>query len=228
MAFFDDILVHFLNMHKIAYFDGLMFYFGKNSRKALFRHFCCSFKEKSTVGIILMTFLDILKNWKRQNGPYPFWRARALIWKLHTKGYIEDFSAHFNTMSWICLFWWDFWAIHIQIWLSLKAQSIRFWKAFQTVNALIWRDSRADRSLFWTEIQATWLLIWLYSQAYFEAKINHPYPYFDEIWGQTKPCHETAYFEDLYAHFNAIHDKPYFDEIHIKTPNQNPRSISAK
>jgi len=59
---FDDILVHFLEIRKSAYFDGLMFYFGKNSRKALFRHFCCSFKEKSTVGIILTTFLDILKN----------------------------------------------------------------------------------------------------------------------------------------------------------------------
>ena len=150
MSYFDDILVHFLKMHKMAFFDGFMFYFGKNSRKVLFRHFCCSFKEQSTVGIILTTFLDILKNWKRQNGPYPFWRARALIWKLHTKGYNEDFSAHFNTMSCICLFWWAFWAIHsLHLW-SLRPQHSRFWKGFPTINVIVWRDSRADRSLFWT------------------------------------------------------------------------------
>jgi len=157
------------NKHKMAYFDDLMFYFGKNTPYAVFWHFCCSFKEKSTVCIILTTFLDILKNRKRQNGPYPFWRARALIWKLHTKGYNEDFSAHFNTMSCICLFWWAFWAIHIQTWLSLKAQSSRFWKASQAVNVLICRGFRAYRSLFWTEIQATWLFLWTTCKAYFEA-----------------------------------------------------------
>jgi len=58
--------------------------------------------------------------------------------------------------------------------------------------------------------------------------MEHPCPYFDEICSQNKPCHKTAHFEDFYAHFNAIHDKPYYDEINIKTPNQNPRSISAK
>ena len=157
------------NKHKIAYFDDLIIYFGKNTPYAVFWHFCCSFKEKSTVGIILTTFLDILKNRSRQNEPYPFWRARALMWKMHTMAYFEDFSAHFDTTSWRCLFWWGFWAIHGLNWLSLRPQSISFWKAFQTVNVLVWRDSRADRSLFWKEIQATWLLIWLYSQAYFEA-----------------------------------------------------------
>jgi len=62
MAFFDDILVQFLKIHKMSYFDDLMFYFGKNTPYAVFRHFGCSFKEKSTVGIILTTFLDIQKN----------------------------------------------------------------------------------------------------------------------------------------------------------------------
>jgi len=118
MSFFDDIRVHFLNMHKMAFLDELMLYFWKNSPYAVFWHSCCSFKEKSTAGIILTTFLNILKNRSRQNEPYPFWRARALIWKMHTKGYIEDFSAHFNTMSCICWFWWDFWIIPIQTWLS--------------------------------------------------------------------------------------------------------------
>jgi len=151
-AYFDDILVHFLKIHKMSYFDDLMFYFGKNTPYAVFWHFCCSFKEKSTVCIILTTFLDILKNWKRQNEPYPFWRARALIWKMHREAYFEDFSAHFNTMSCICLFWWALRAIHGLNWFSLRPQSISFWKAFQTVNVLVWRDSRADRSLFWTEI----------------------------------------------------------------------------
>ena len=162
MAFFDDILVHCLKMHKMAYFDGLMFCIAKNTTYAVFWHFCCSFKEKSTVGIILTTFLDILKNWKRQNEPYPFWRARALIWKLHTKGYIDDFSAHFNTMSCIYLFWWAFWAIHSLNYISLRTQSSSSWKAFQSANVLICRRFRACRSLFWKEIQATWFLFWLH------------------------------------------------------------------
>ena len=156
-------------MHKTAYFDDLMFLFGKNTPYAVFWHFCCSFKEKSTVGIILTTFLDILKNWKRQNEPYPFWRARALIWKLHREAYFEDLSAHFDATSWRCFFWLAFWAIHIQIWLSLKAQSIRFWKAFQTVNALIWRESGADRRLFCTEIRNNRLFLWTTCKAYFEV-----------------------------------------------------------
>ena len=117
-------------MHKMAYVDDLMFYFGKNTPYAVFWHFCCSFKEKSTVGIILTTFLDILKNWKRQNEPYPFWRARALIWKMHREAYFEDFTAHFDATSFICFFWWDFWAIHIQTWLSFKDTIQSFLKVF--------------------------------------------------------------------------------------------------
>ena len=147
----------------MAYFDNLMFLIVKNTPYGVFWQFCCSFKEISTRGIILTTFLDILKNRSRQNEPYTFWRARALIWKLHTKGYIEDFSAHFNTMSCICLFWWAFWAIHSINWISLRPQSIRFWKGFTIINIVVWRESGAEISLFWTEIQATWLLFWLHS-----------------------------------------------------------------
>ena len=169
MPYFDDILVHFLKIHKRVYFDDLMFYFGKNTPYAVFWHFCCSFKENRTVCIILTTFLDILKNRKRQNGPYPFWRARARIWKLHTKSYIEDFSAHFNTMSCICLFWWVLRAIHsLHLWF-LRPQHSRFWKGSPTINVIVWKNSRADRSLFWTEIQASLLFLWTTCKACFEV-----------------------------------------------------------
>ena len=88
------LLFNLWKLHKKAYFDKCIDNFVESAQEGLFCRDFFTFFRKCTRRLVLTTFLNILKNWKRQNEPYPFWRARALIWKMYREAYFEDFSAH--------------------------------------------------------------------------------------------------------------------------------------